>query len=138
MSEYSDAVVFIDRREAKVFQFDARDDLKLVFEHGSAQRPHHEADHEAATTHAVDDEFLKTVAGALGHEGYTLIVGPGNSKFELQTYLGRARPDLSARISGVETLSDPKDSGILALAREFFRKRGHRHAVAPEFSFRHD
>jgi stalled ribosome rescue protein Dom34 len=138
MSEYNDAVVFIDRREAKVFHFSADDDLKLVFEHTSAHRPHHEADHEDATKHAVDDGFMATVVASLGTTGCTLIVGPGNAKFELQTYIVRTRPDLAVRISGVETLSNPQDSGILALAREFFRKRGHRHAVAPEFSFRHN
>jgi stalled ribosome rescue protein Dom34 len=128
MSEYFDAIVFIDRREAKVFHFGARDDVKLAFTHASAQRPHH----------AVDEAFMHTVVGSLDHTGYTLIVGPGNAKFELQTYIGRTRPDLAARISGIETLSNPADAGILAVAREFFRKRGHRHAVAPEFSFRHN
>jgi len=136
MSEYNDAIVFIDRRLAKVFHFSAHDEVKLVFNHISAHRPNHSADHEDATQHARDDEFMQTIVGALGHDGLTLIVGPGNSKFELQTYIGRKRPDLAARISGIETLSDPQDGGILALAREFFRKRAHRHAVAPEFSFR--
>jgi len=136
MSEYNDAIVFIDRRLAKVFHFSAHDEVKLVFTHTSAHRPHHSAAHEDATKHAVDDEFMQTIVGALGHDGSTLIVGPGNSKFELQTYIGRKRPDLAARISGIETLSEPQDGGILALGREFFRKRAHRHAVAPEFSFR--
>jgi hypothetical protein len=137
MSEYSDAIVFIDRHEAKVFHFNARDDVRLAFTHTSASRPHHEGAQDA-TKHAVDDGFLASIAGSLGHTGYTLIVGPGNSKFELQTYIDRTRADLAKRISGIETLSDPRDSAILALAREFFRKRGHRHALAPEFSFRHN
>jgi hypothetical protein len=136
MSEYFDAIVFVDRHEAKVFHFNARDDVKLVVTHTSARRPHHEADQDA-TKHAVDDAFMASIVGSLGHDGYTLLVGPGNSKFELQTYIDRTRADLAKRISGIETLSDPRDSAILALAREFFRKRGHRHALAPEFSFRH-
>jgi stalled ribosome rescue protein Dom34 len=136
MSEYYDAIVFIDRRLAKIFHFSARDEVKLVLTHTGAHRAHHAADHEVATKHAGDDEFMQTILGALGHGGFTLIVGPGNSKFELQTYIARKRPDLAARITGIETLSDPQDGGILALAREFFRKRGHRHTVAPEFSFR--
>jgi len=121
MSEYFDAIVFIDRREAKVFHFNAREDVNLVFTH-----------------HAVDDGFMASVVGSLGHAGYTLIVGPGNAKFELQTYIKRSHRDLAAQLCGIETLSEPQDGAILALAREFFRKRGHRHAVAPEFSFRHN
>jgi hypothetical protein len=50
----------------------------------------------------------------------------------------RHKPELAARISGVETLDDAEDSGILALAHQFFRTRGHRHSVVPETSFRHN
>jgi hypothetical protein len=48
----------------------------------------------------------------------------------------RHKPDLAARISGVETLDDARDSSIVAMARQFFRKRGHRHTTSPEPSFR--
>jgi hypothetical protein len=47
-------------------------------------------------------------------------------------------PDLVAPISGIETLHDPADSGILAMARQFFRERGRRHATQPEPNFRHN
>ncbi len=73
MSEYLDAIVFIDRCEAKVFHF-----------------------------RAADDGFLRRIVGSLDHIGHTLIVGPGNSRFELQTYLERHKPDLASRISGVQ------------------------------------
>jgi stalled ribosome rescue protein Dom34 len=136
MSEYNDAIIFIDRREAKVFHFSAKDEVKLLFTHTAAQRKHHAADHEDGTAHAVDDEFLQRIVASLDHEGYSLIVGPGNSKFELQTYMQRHKPDLAERLSAVESLEDSKDSGILAVAREFFRKRGHRHAVQPQAHFR--
>jgi stalled ribosome rescue protein Dom34 len=138
MSEYFDAVIFVDRRQAKLFHFNATDDVKLVFMHTSAKRRHHRADHEDATRHGEDDEFLHRVVGSLDHRGHTLITGPGNSKFELQAYMERHHPDLAARISGVETLDDAEDSGILALAHQFFRARGHRHSVVPEANFRHN
>jgi len=104
MSEYLDAIIFIGRRQAKVFHVSTTDEVKLVFEHTSAQRRDHQADHEDSTKHAVDDEFLHHIVGSLDHTGHTLIAGPGNSKFELQTYMERHKPDLAARISGVETL----------------------------------
>ena len=43
MSEYFDAIIFIDRREAKVFHFSATDDVKVVFMHTAAQRRHHQS-----------------------------------------------------------------------------------------------
>jgi stalled ribosome rescue protein Dom34 len=138
MSEYLDAIIYIDRHQAKVFHVSATDEVKLVFEHTSAQRQHHRADHEDSTEHAVDDEFLHRIVGSLDHTGHTLIAGPGNSKFELQTYMARHKPDLAARISGVDTLDDSRDSSIVAMARQFFRKRGHRHTTSPEPSFRHN
>ena len=138
MSEYLNAIIFIDRRLAKIFHFSAAEEVKLVIEHTSAQRRHHRADHEDGTQHAVDDEFMHRIAASLDHAGSTLIAGPGNSKFELQTYIQAHNPGLAKRISGIESLADPRDSGILAIAREFFRKRGHRHAIVPERDFRHD
>jgi stalled ribosome rescue protein Dom34 len=138
MSEYLDAVIFIDRHLAKVFHVSATDDVKLLIEHTSAQRRHHQADHEDSTKHAVDDEFLHRIVASLNHTGHTLIAGPGNSKFELQTYMERHKPDLAALISGVETLDTATDSGIVAMARQFFRERGHRHATRPEPNFRHN
>jgi stalled ribosome rescue protein Dom34 len=138
MSEYLNAIIFIDRRLAKIFHVSAAEEVKLVIEHTSAQRRHHRADHEDGTQHAVDDEFMHRIAASLDHAGSTLIAGPGNSKFELQTYMERHKPDLAARISGIETLNDPADSGIVAMARQFFRERGHRHATQPEPNFRHN
>lgn len=138
MSEYLNAIIFIDRRQAKVFHVSATDEAKLVLEHNAARRRHHQADHEDSTNHAVDDEFLHRVVGSLDHAGETLIAGPGNSKFELRTYMERHKPELAARVSGVETLDDAKDSSIVAMARQFFRTRGHRHTTSPEPSFRHN
>jgi stalled ribosome rescue protein Dom34 len=137
MSEYYDAMIFIDRREAKVFHLSADERVKLEFLHTSAQRRHHLADHEDGTKHAVDDEFMHGVVGSLDHSGQTLIAGPGNSKYELQKYMQQHAPDLATRIAGVETLDDPNDGAILELARRFFRTRGHRHGLRPEPSSRH-
>jgi len=108
MSEYVDAIVFIDRHEAKLFHFSAKDEVKLVLAHTSAQRRHHQANHEDGTKHAVDDEFMRSIVDSLGHEGNTLICGPGNSKYELQAYMQKHTPKLAAHISGVEELAGPR------------------------------
>ena len=65
MSNHVDSVIFIGHRQAKVFHFNAQDEVKLVYLHTSAQRRHHQAHHEDRTKHAVDDEFLLRVTGSL-------------------------------------------------------------------------
>ena len=137
MSEHFDAIIFIDRREAKVFLFSATSDIKLVLMHTSAQRRHHQAYHEDGTQHAADDDFMREVVGSLDHGGNTLICGPGNSKYELQGYMQQHTPALAAQISAVEDLDEPSESGILAVARNFFQTRGHRHQRLPKPSERH-
>jgi stalled ribosome rescue protein Dom34 len=136
MSQYVDAIVWIDRREAKVFHFTEAKAVKLLMIHASAERRHHQADHEDGTKHAVDSTFLHSIVQSLDHTGGTLITGPGNSKFELQQYIDQHRPDLAAHISGVETLDNPDEAAILELARRFFRSRGHRHSVEPGYNAR--
>lgn len=127
MSKYFDAIIWIDRREAKIFHFSATEDVKLAIAHTSAKRRHHQAYHEDSTKRAVDVEFLQKIVDTLDHTGGTLITGPGNSKFELKNFMDQHRPDLAARIAGVETMNDPDDAEILKLARRFFATRGHRH-----------
>jgi stalled ribosome rescue protein Dom34 len=137
MSEYFDAVVYINRREAKLFRFSATSEVKLILTHTSAQRRHHQANHEDGTMHPLDDGFMKEVVGALDHGGNTLLCGPGNSKYELQGYMQQHAPDLAARVSAVQDLDEPNEGGILALARNFFHTRGHRHGALPKPSERH-
>jgi stalled ribosome rescue protein Dom34 len=137
MSKYIDVIIFIDRQEAKVFHISDKEETKLAFTHTAAQRRHHQANHEDGTKHAVDDEFMQRIAGSLELAGNALICGPGNSKYELQAYMQKHKPELAERVSGVENLDDPKDSGILAMGRQFFRKRGQRHQIQPTPGSRH-
>jgi stalled ribosome rescue protein Dom34 len=126
MSKYWDAIVWIDRSEAKVFHVSATEDSKIVANsHTSTQRLHHQASSESGKE-AVDGEFFHRICGALNHTGGTLITGPGNAKFELKNYLDKHRPDLAQRVYGVETLDHPGDAELLALARRFFNARSHR------------
>jgi stalled ribosome rescue protein Dom34 len=137
MSEYLDVIIFIDRKEAKVFHISDNDEIKNVFTHTSAQRIHHRANHEDATKHAVDDEFMHRIASSLDLSGNTVICGPGNSKYELQSYMQKHTPKLAERVSGVENLDDPKDSGVLAIGRQFFGNHSHRREIKPNPGTRH-
>jgi stalled ribosome rescue protein Dom34 len=136
MSKYDDIIVWVDRRQAKIFHLGATEDVKLVIMHMSARRRHHAADHEDSTPHALDTTYLQSIAQSLGQSGGILITGPGNSKFELQRYIDQQYPESTARISGVEVIDNPDDAVILETARRFFRSRGHRHQVEPGYDAR--
>jgi hypothetical protein len=69
MSKYWDAIVWIDRSEAKVFHVSATEDSKIVVNsHTSTQRLHHQASSESGKE-AVDGEFFHRICGALNHTG---------------------------------------------------------------------
>ncbi len=128
MSNYWDAIVWIDRSEAKVFHVGAgHEDKIVVHSHTSAQQLHREKHHELGSKQRVDVEFFHRIIATLNHTGGTLITGPGNAKFELKEYLDRHRPDLGDRVFGVETLEHPPTSELIAVAHRFFATRGHRH-----------
>ncbi len=120
MSAYTHAVVWVDHREAKVFQF--HDDLahKLVIHsHLSVQRAHHRG-HGEDDPHgvAVDGEFFKRIVTALDHTHAALLAGPGAAKLDLAGYINAQRPDLAVRISRSESPSYPGDAALVASARE--------------------
>jgi stalled ribosome rescue protein Dom34 len=122
MSNHYHALVWIDHREAKVFQFNATQvDRATVRSTHPDQHIHHKAN-AADSGHApVDQEFFERVAQAISQAGAILITGPANAKTELVSYIKRLQPHLAERISGVETLDHPSDGALVALARSFFK-----------------
>jgi stalled ribosome rescue protein Dom34 len=122
MSSHFHALVWIDHREAKVFQFNATDvDHTTVRSEHPHQHIHHKANSGDSGHAPVDKEFYKHVAQAIAHAGAILIAGPSSAKTELVTYIKREQPQLAAKISGVEALDHPSDGALLALARKFFK-----------------
>src|ERR1700722_1515248 len=121
MTPHYHALVWIDHREAKVFQFDATDvDRSTVRSTHPDQHIHHKANSGDSGHAPLDQEFFKRVAQAIAQAGAILITGPANAKTELVSYIKRTQPHLAERISGVEALDHPSDGAMLALARTFF------------------
>src|SRR6202000_301308 len=80
MSHYH-ALVWIDHREAKIFQFDATDvDRATVRSTHPHQHIHHHANAGDSGHVPVDKEFLHHVAQALATAGAILITGPAGAK----------------------------------------------------------
>lgn len=122
MSNHYHALVWIDHREAKVFQFNATDvDRTTIRSDHPDQHIHHKANSGDSGHASVDNAFLERVAQAIAQAGAILITGPANAKTELAAYIKRVQPNLAERISGVQTLDHPSDGALLALARSFFK-----------------
>jgi stalled ribosome rescue protein Dom34 len=122
MTNHYHVVVWIDHREAKIFQFNATDvDHTTVRSSHPDQHIHHKANAGDSGHAPVDGEFFKRVAQAIAQAGAILITGPANAKTELVSYIKKAQPHLAERISGVEALDHPSDGALVALARTFFK-----------------
>jgi stalled ribosome rescue protein Dom34 len=121
MAAYFHALVWIDHREAKVFQFDAdtHKDTTVLNSHAH-QNLHHKANAGDSGHVPVDKEYLRRVVAELATAGAILVVGPGSAKSELRTYVDQHHPQLAAKISAVESSDHPSDGQLLAHGRKFF------------------
>jgi len=129
MTSHYHAVVWIDHREAKIFQFNATDvDHTSVRSSHPHQHIHHKANAGDSGHAPVDNEFFKRVAQAIAQAGAILITGPANAKTELVSYIKKHEQHLAERISGVETLDHPTDGALVALARTFFKADDRMHS----------
>ncbi|HEY2418160.1 MAG TPA: hypothetical protein VGH84_09580 [Steroidobacteraceae bacterium] len=122
VTDHYHALVWIDHREARVFQFNATDaERSSIRSSHPDQHIHHKANAGDSGHAPVDKEFLERISTALSHAGAILITGPANAKTELAQHIKQTHPTLGQRISGVETLDHPSDGELLALARKFFK-----------------
>jgi stalled ribosome rescue protein Dom34 len=122
MSDHFHALVWIDRREARVFQFDATDfDPSRIRSAHPDRHIHHKLSAGENGPAPLDKAFFKRVAQALEESGAILVTGPADTKTELLAYMKSTQPALAARIAGVENLDHPRDSALVALARSFFK-----------------
>lgn len=122
MTPHYHAILWIDHREAKIFQFSATDVVRIVVpSHESGHHLHHKANTPGSGHKGVDSEFFGRVTKALADVGTLLVTGPSTAKMELKNYIGEHSPDLAKRIAAVEPLDHPSDGALLALARKFFK-----------------
>ena len=121
MPHHFHAVVCIDHAEALVLEFSesgvAGRRIRPKDRNGNI---HHKAG-SIGSGHAHDSKaYLAAVADALESIHEILIIGHGNAKDELVSFIQDHAPALAPRIMGVETVDHPTEGEILALARKFF------------------
>jgi len=122
MSNHYHALVWLDHRVAKVFQFnDDQSDRTTINSTRHHEHLHHKANAGDSGHAPVDKEYLERVTQSLAHAGAILIVGPGSAKTELHKYCEQHHPQLLAKISAVESIDHPSDGALLAHARRFFK-----------------
>ncbi len=115
------AVVWIDHKEARVFEFSPEDVEKLVIHAHNAQRKVHHRAGTLGSGHAGEDaKFLHEVAEALAHPKEILITGPGKAKTSLMKHLSAHHHDIAARVMGIESADHPTDNQVVAHARAYF------------------
>jgi hypothetical protein len=122
LSRHFNAVVWIDRHEAREFHFNAHEvERDLVHPERPTRHIHHQAQEIGSGHSAEDQAFFHAVVEAIRTAPAVLIGGPANAKHELFKHIQRHAPKVVPRIAGVEPLDHPTDRALVAHARHFFR-----------------
>ena len=124
MTHHFHSVVYIDHREAVVFEF-AQDDVTehRILPTDRNGNVHHKAG-SVGSGHAHDDKsYFSAVVDALQPSHEVLIVGHGKMKAEFAHYIRDHAPKLAPRIMGVEAVNQPTKGEVVAFARKFFDEK---------------
>jgi stalled ribosome rescue protein Dom34 len=119
---HSHAIVWMDSKEAHVFQFNADDvEKQRVKAHLPFRKIHHKAGVIGAGHIHLDHHYFDAIANALDGVQEWLLSGPGAAKEEFSGYIRVKLPAFPPKLLGVEAADHPSDSQLLAHARRFFK-----------------
>ena len=111
--------VWIDHKEAKIFQIDPEG-----FELSKVKAPHHHVTRKAEEHGRHNDgPFLHRVAEALVGAEQVLVVGPSSAKLDFIRHVHKHDHAVAQRIVGVETLDHPTDGQLVAYVHHYFHDR---------------
>lgn len=123
MSHHAHVAVWIDHREAKVFEFDRNDVEQMLVRHSDAPHRIYHKSGSVGSGHVSEDEaYLRDVAKALHTAAEILILGPSHVKWQLRSYLNLHEPRISERIMAVVNEDHPSDNQIVDHARKYFSR----------------
>jgi stalled ribosome rescue protein Dom34 len=118
------AVVWIDQKEARVFEVDA-DKVEQSIHHSPGPHIHrHANERDLRVRNHPDDEkrYFHEVAQALQDRGQVLLVGPAMTKLHFLRYVQQHDHALEARIVGIESADHPTDAQLVAHLRQYFHE----------------
>ena len=127
MTHHFHAVVWIDHKEARIFEFGESgvEHHRIRPPDGQGGNIHHKAGTVGSGHSHEAKAYLTAVADALKPSHEILIVGHGQAKTELAHYIRDHMPALAPRIMGVEAIDHHSDGEVLAFARKFFEQKDH-------------
>ena len=120
---HAHAIVWMDAKEAHVFEFGADDvEKERIKSHSPFRKVHHRAGvigpGHVHPLHRYFDEIAEALTGV---EEW-LLIGPGVAKTEMASYAEQRLPELSRKLLGVQPADHPTDGELLAYARKAFKK----------------
>ena len=126
MTHHFHAVVWIDHREARIYEFgkDEVNEKHIVAPEHEGHIHHKSGTYGSGHSHDAKS-YLTEVTNALLGSQEILILGHGNAKTELTSFVRDHVPALAPRIMGVDTLDQPTPGQIVAFARKFFDEKDH-------------
>lgn len=124
MTDHFHAVVWIDHKETRIFEFG----LSGIEQHrirsaGGEGHIHHRAGTVGSGHSHESKTYLTAVTDALKPNHEILIVGHGNAKTELAHFIRDHVPALAPRIMGVEAIDRQTEGEVIAFARKFFEAK---------------
>jgi len=119
---HSHAIVWIDSKEAHVFQFNADDvEKQRIQAHLPFRKIHHKAGVIGAGHLHLDHHYFDEIAKTLEDVQEWILTGPSTAKDELRGYLHTSQPALEEKLLAVETSAHPTDGQLLDHAHRFFK-----------------
>jgi stalled ribosome rescue protein Dom34 len=119
---HSHAIVWMDSREAHVFQFSADDiESRRIRSHNPFRKIHHKAGVIGAGHVHLDHQYFEDIADALHGVREWLLTGPGAAKQDMARHIEQHRPDLKRKLCGVLTSDHPTDGELVDQARQSFK-----------------
>ena len=116
------AVVWLDDNSARVFKLDAEDVDKARIK---ANEPHRQVSRRSGNVGEGEGrdnrEYFEAILAELDDVDQWLIVGPGDSKKDLQKYVDGHAEVLRNKLVGIGPMERPSDGELLAHARAAFR-----------------
>ena len=117
-------VLWIDSREAKIFELVPSDVKKMHMKsHGHKHHTHPHGKQEAGQHHPDSEKFFKEVAETISTAKQVLVMGPGEGKVHFKAYVEKHfKGTLAKVLVGMETVDHPTENQILEKARSFFKE----------------
>lgn len=115
------AVIWLDKSEARIFDFSA-DDVHKTVVHPDKPSKHlrHKTGAAGSGQTQEDVHYYDEIAKAVSGAGEILVVGPGQAKLAFIKHVHKHHLAIEPKVVGVETVDHPSDGQLVAYARKYF------------------